>query len=131
MAANPAVLIVDDEPAVRELLRRWLTRWGYERVRMAADATQALEAMLAEPASIMLVDINMPGHDGFWLIERVRTRWPHTAFIMATGASEMATVTKSRQVGAVDYVLKPFGHSLLQQALDRAAASLPVTVDHD
>lgn len=54
---------------------------------------------------IILVDFRMPGHNGFWLIERVRARWPKTVIIMAIGAAEMDTVLKSKRAGAVDYVL--------------------------
>jgi DNA-binding NtrC family response regulator len=115
-----SVLVVDDEPAVRELLRRWIAGWDYA-VETAADASEALEAMLKQPAQIVLVDIQMPAHDGFWLMERVQAKWPRTAFIMATGAADMDVVSKSRRAGAVDYVLKPFGRELLWQALDRAS----------
>lgn len=117
------VLVVDDEPSVRELLRRWLEGWGYA-VKLAGNATDALELMLTEPASIILVDIKMPGHDGFWLVERVRAKWPRTAIIMATAADDLDLVLKSKRAGAVDYVLKPFGRELLWQALSRAETTL-------
>lgn len=117
------VLVVDDEAPARELLRRWLEAWGYT-VTQASNATDALDSMLAEPASIILCDIQMPGHDGFWLIERVRPKWPQTVIIMATGVDDLDIVMKSRRAGAVDYVLKPFGRELLRQALNRAHAAL-------
>ena len=117
------VLVVDDEPPVREFLTRWLQGWGYA-VKQAGSAAEALEVMFAEPASIMLCDVKMPGHDGLWLAERVRTQWPHTAIIMATSDVEIRTVLKSRTLGAVDYVTKPFGRELLLQALHRATAML-------
>ena len=121
----PVVLVVDDESSVRELLRRWLDGWGY-RVTEASRATEALEVMLAGPASIILCDIRMPGHDGFWLLERVRERWPETVIIMATGMDDIPTVVKSREARAVDYVVKPFGRELLRQALNRANAALAI-----
>jgi CheY-like chemotaxis protein len=117
------VLVVDDEPSVRAFLRRCLEAWGYP-VKEAGSASEALEAMLAEPASIMLCDIEMPGHDGLWLTERVRRRWPRTAVIMATCVDDVQTVLKCRQLSAVDYVTKPFGRELLRQALNRAHAAL-------
>jgi len=84
-----------------------------------ADAAKALETMLVAPAKIVPVDLKMPGRDGFWLIERLRTTWPDTAIIVATAAAEMEIVTRSKRAGAVDYVLKPFGRELLWQALTR------------
>lgn len=117
------VLVVDDEPAVRQLLTRWLEGWGCQ-VKHAATATQALELMESEAASIVLCDVKMPGHDGLWLVEQVRPRWPKTVFIMATGAHDFQTVRKSRQNGAVDYLTKPFGRELVRQALQRASVAL-------
>ncbi len=113
------VLVVDDEPSIRRLLTRWLESWGYG-VRQAGTAIEALELMMADPASIVLCDIKMPGHDGLWLVERIRGRWPSTAIIMATCVDDMQIVMESQRKGAVDYVAKPFGRELLLQALQRA-----------
>ncbi len=125
-----AVLVVDDEQGVREILRRWLDRWGYD-VRVAADAREALEAMLLAPADILLTDIKMPDHDGLWLVERVRAKWPRTAIVMATGVVELEAVKKAQRLGAVDYVTKPFGRELLRQALERAEQKLKHAADQD
>jgi|HubBroStandDraft_6_1064221.scaffolds.fasta_scaffold1880817_1 CheY-like chemotaxis protein len=116
---NPTVLVVDDEAAMRNLLRRCLKCWDYD-IREAPTAIDALEMMLADPASVMLCDLTLPDHDGLWLIERVRAKWPMTAIIVASGADDMEVMLKCRRAGAVDYVLKPFGRELLQQALQRA-----------
>ena len=78
--------------------------------------------MLAEPADIAIIDIRMPGRDGLWLAEQICQRWSKTAIIMATGADDIASIEKSRKVGAVAYVLKPFDRELLRQALIRASA---------
>jgi DNA-binding NtrC family response regulator len=123
------VLIVEDERAVAELLRRWLNEWNYD-VNVAASATDALKTMVAEPAEIILCDIRMPGHhDGLWLAERVRTKWPRTQIIMASGVVEMDAVKKAQQLGAVDFVTKPFDRELFRKALDRAAAAMNVIVN--
>jgi DNA-binding NtrC family response regulator len=115
----PYVLIVDDEASIRNFLTRWLQSWGYS-VKSAAGADEAITVMVEEPASIMLCDVMMPGRDGLSLLEEVRKRWPQTAVIMATALQDLQTVTRSRRDGAVDYVTKPFGRELLQQALRRA-----------
>ena len=72
------VLIVDDELPIRKILTRWLRAWGYD-VTPAASAVEALDVMAAEPKDIMLCDVTMPEHDGFWLVERVQAQWPQTA----------------------------------------------------
>lgn len=116
------VLVVDDEDAIRHLLVRWLAGWGYE-AKQAANADDALEIMAAEPAEIMLCDVMMPVHDGIWLAEQVRSRWPQTAVIMASSAQDMETVMRMRKQGAVDYVTKPFGREMLRQALQKASGN--------
>jgi len=119
----PYVLVVDDEESIRKLLTRWLAGWGYES-KEAGNADEALERMTAEPAVIMLCDVMMPVHDGIWLAEQVRARWPQTAVIMASSAQDMETVMRMRKQGAVDYVTKPFGREMLRQALLRASEKL-------
>ena len=118
-----SVLVVDDEEAIRRLLTRWLEGWGYE-ARQAANADEALEIMTEKAAEIMLCDVMMPVHDGIWLAEQVRTRWPQTAVIMASSAQDMETVMLMRKQGAVDYVTKPFGREMLRQALQRASEQI-------
>lgn len=117
------VLVVDDEEVIRRLLARWLADWGYE-AKQAANADDAIEIMAAEPAEIILCDVMMPVHDGIWLAEQVRTRWPQTAVIMASSAQDMETVMRMRKQGAVDYVTKPFGREMLRQALQRASGKI-------
>ena len=117
------VLVVDDEESIRRLLMRWLAGWGYQS-KEAPNANDAIEQMTAEPAAIMLCDVMMPVHDGVWLAEQVRTRWPQTAVIMASSAQDMETVMRMRKQGAVDYVTKPFGREMLRQALQRASERL-------
>ena len=123
MVALASVMVVDDEFTQRELLRHWLEKWGYP-FRLVDGASVALEEMLADPADILLVDIKMPERDGFWLIERVRPKWPRAAIIMVSGMLELDVVERARRMGAMDFVSKPFGRELLRQALDRAERSL-------
>jgi CheY-like chemotaxis protein len=115
----PYVLVVDDEESIRKLLLRWLAGWGYE-AKEAGSANDAIELMTVEAAAIILCDVMMPEHDGIWLAEQVRDRWPQTAVIMASSAQDMDTVMRMRKQGAVDYVTKPFGREMLRQALLRA-----------
>jgi response regulator of citrate/malate metabolism len=78
--------------------------------------------MLFAPAAIAIIDIGLPGHNGLWLAEQIRQRWSNTAIIIATGADDMKSIEKSRALGAIDYLLKPFDKELLRQALVRASA---------
>ena len=89
-------------------------------MKEAASATEAFERMLAEPAAIAIIDVQMPGRDGLWLLGQIRQGWPNTAVIMTSGADELTSAEASRRSGAIDYVFKPFDRELLQQALIRA-----------
>src|SRR5689334_22685804 len=88
---SPHVLVVDDESVVRDFLTRVLEDAGFT-VKQVATATEALETMVADPAALVLCDIKLPGHDGLWLASRLRTHWPATTVIMATGIDDLETV---------------------------------------
>lgn len=107
------VLVVDDEPVVRQFLTRCLDKWGYPSAE-AGTAAEALEMMVTRPASVVLCDIKMPGHDGLWLSARLRALWPQTAIIMVTAIDDLQSVRNSQECGAVDYItsrLRPSGSS--------------------
>src|SRR5205814_6498293 len=97
------VLIVDDEPLIRNFLTRCLEGWGYS-VKQAGSAVDALECMIARPASVVLCDVMMPDHDGFWLAEQLRARWPDTAVVMTTALDDNQTIARSRELGALAYI---------------------------
>ena len=116
------VLVVDDEPLVRNFLARCLEGGGY-LVRQAANATDALDIMAGDPASVVLCDVRMPGYDGLWLTERLCTRWPDARVVMATGVDDLETIRQSRELGAVDYITKPIMPEQLLKVVLRAATA--------
>jgi CheY-like chemotaxis protein len=120
--ASQYVLVVDDEAAVRDYLKRCLEGSGY-LVKVAAGAAEALELMMTAPASVVLCDVRMPGQDGLWLAERLHAHWPRTAVVMATAIDDLQTVNQSRELGAVDYISKPIRPDQLIEAVRRAQAS--------
>jgi CheY-like chemotaxis protein len=122
--ASAYVLIVDDEPVVREFMARCLSDWGYA-VQEAASADEAMDFMVARPASVVLCDVKMPGHDGFWLADRLRSEWPGTPVVMASGIDDLQTIRHSRDLGAVDYISKPITPKQLREVLGRVLAVNP------
>lgn len=113
-----SILIVDDEAAVRHLVTRWVESAGY-RASTAASADEALETLVRQPAAIALCDVRMPGHDGLWLADKIRSGFPETAVIMASAARD-TNPRVAEHTGAVDYLVKPFGRERLTFALARA-----------
>jgi CheY-like chemotaxis protein/DNA-directed RNA polymerase subunit RPC12/RpoP len=114
------VLVVDDEPVVRDFLAHCLEGWGYS-VKLAGSATEALEIMTAKPASLVLCDVKMPGQDGLWLATRLRADWPGTPVVMASGIDDLQTIRRSRDIGAADYVTKPITPTQLREVLRRVS----------
>jgi response regulator RpfG family c-di-GMP phosphodiesterase len=114
-----SVLIVDDEPGVRHLMRRWLESRGYVVV-VAAGADKALELLADTPTAVALCDLHMPGHDGLWLADQLRREHPDTAVIIATGLNDVGSAVASLRQGVVDYLTKPFERDRLCEAVSRA-----------
>jgi putative nucleotidyltransferase with HDIG domain len=112
------VLIVDDEQAVRDVIKRWLEVGGHT-VTTAASAEEAIERLEAAPLAVALCDIRMPGRDGRWLAEQIRQRFPETAVIMATGLPDADGSPRGPDDGVVDYLTKPFGRDRLCHAVLR------------
>ena len=123
MTVGVRVLVVDDEGSIRTVLQRWIELWGYD-VASVATADDAITEMERMPADVIFADINMPFHDGIWLLDEVQRRWPKTQVIMESGVEESSTVLKAKQHGAVDFLAKPFGREMVYQALERAIARL-------
>jgi len=113
-----SVLVVDDEAGLRVLMTRWVQSIGVP-TKSVSTAEQALDVMGSEPAAVAVCDIRMPGHDGLWLAEQLRRRYPDTAVIMATGLQDLDPALTSLRAGAIDYLVKPFGHAQLRQAVLR------------
>ena len=112
------VLVVEDEPGVQQLMRRWLTSSGYP-VLAAASAEEALEKQCTDPAAVALCDIRMPGRDGLWLADQLRQYYPETAVIIATGVQEVESAVAGLRHGVVDYLTKPFSLDRLREAVER------------
>jgi DNA-binding NtrC family response regulator len=115
----PTVLVVDDESQIRELLVRWIGGDDYQ-VREAETAAAALDDMNVAPADVVLCDVKMPGQDGLWLTEQLRSRFPETAIVLATGVRTVSPHI-SMQRGVVEYLAKPFTRDEVLAAVRRAA----------
>ena len=118
------VLIVDDEAPARERLKRLLAGVeGVEVIGQAADGIQAVEQIAREKPDLVLLDVQMPGLDGFGVIEAVEELIDDLPAIVFVTAYD-AYAIRAFEVNALDYLLKPFSRARLEKAIRRAQEAL-------
>jgi class 3 adenylate cyclase len=113
--AGGRILVVDDNAGNRDMLSRRLQREGYY-IETAEDGRQALSKLEAAPFDLVLLDIVMPELDGFAVLQTIRAdpRWKETAVIMISALDEIKSVVRCIEIGAEDYLPKPFDQVLLR-----------------
>jgi DNA-binding response OmpR family regulator len=107
VGSRATILIVDDEPGVREVLEEYFATHGYAAIG-AENASAAKNIAAASAIDLALIDINMPGEDGLSLARHFRERYASLAIIMLTSASTVIDKVVGLEMGADDYVPKPF-----------------------
>jgi two-component system response regulator MprA len=123
------ILVVDDERAVRESLRRALELEGYE-IELAGDGSEALSTLGRDepPPDAVILDVLMPGVDGLEVCRRLRAAGNHVPVLMLTARDEVENRVAGLDAGADDYVTKPFA---LEELLARMRALLRRAADTD
>jgi adenylate cyclase len=122
-AARASILVVDDDAINRMLLTRDLEREGH-RVATAEDGVRALQALSAEPFDIVLLDVLMPELDGFSVLEEIKSTsaLQHVSVIMISAIDEIDSVVRCIEMGAEDYLPKPFDPVLLRARINAGLA---------
>src|SRR5690348_16410294 len=115
-----SILVADDEPGLRLVLRRRLEAAGYT-VAEAGDSPTALEAVLSDRHDVALLDIKMPGAGGLEVLSQARAEGSRTLIIVITAVSTMNNAVEAMKRGAHDYLTKPFENlDLVAAAVTRA-----------
>ena len=116
---SPTILIADDDAVSRKLLRRLLEQDGHD-VRAAANGTEALELFAAEAVDVVLLDIVMPELDGIGVLERLKATpgGEHIPVIMISAVDETSSVVRCIEMGADDYLPKPFSDVILRARIN-------------
>ncbi len=107
MSDRARVLVADDEPSIRFVLREALEAEGHE-VREVEDGDAALEVLTSERFDLALLDLRMPGQTGLQLLERLRAMQIETAVVIITAQNTMQNAVEAMRLGALDYLVKPF-----------------------
>ncbi|NQU76206.1 MAG: formate/nitrite transporter family protein [Planctomycetes bacterium] len=121
MYANKRILIVDDEPTVRESCQRIFTQSGYE-VETAPAGKEGLDRTRQGYFDCVLVDLKLPDMDGMEIVRRIRADRVHAAVLIITGYGTVESAAEATRLGASDYVCKPFTPEEIVQAVDKAMA---------
>jgi DNA-binding NtrC family response regulator len=110
------ILVVDDQRAIRELMRRLLERAGYA-CATAASSAEAEELLAGGSFALLLADLQMPGESGLDLLARVRDRHPGTAAIVMSGVHDSQLADAATALGACGFLVKPFSPAELSTAV--------------
>lgn len=123
MTEPARILIVDDNEMNRDMLARRLERDGHE-VILAENGPQALECLMNNPVDLMLLDIMMPQMSGYEVLERVKenSSLPYIPVIIISAVSDLNSVVRCIEIGAEDYLFKPFNPILLKARVDASLA---------
>src|SRR5437899_1748451 len=121
--ARPVILVVDDDPGVRESFRLILE--DHYDVLDVPDGPQALDIVRSAQVDLVLLDIRLPGMDGIEVLERIKAIDEGVEVILVTAVKTVRTAVAAMKLGAFDYLTKPFEEeellSLARRALERRA----------
>ena len=100
---KPYILVVDDEPAIRELIQDILQDEGYQ-VTTAEDGTAARQCLTDRLPQLVLLDIWMPDVDGISLLREFKQQEPHLTVVMMSGHGTIETAVEATRLGAIDFI---------------------------
>lgn len=114
-----AILVVDDEAPIGQLLQQWLADEGY-RTRYASNFEAARAALGEDAYDLVTLDIMMPDASGLEILPWIGEHYPDTGVIMATALGDLNAVLEAMRLGATNYLLKPFNMELVSEEVARA-----------
>src|ERR671939_488326 len=125
------LLIVDDEPGMRQLLTHVFGRGAGHAVRAAENGAKALELLRQEPADLVISDVKMPDMNGIELLRRVREFSPDVAVVLMTAFATVETAREGFKLGADDFMQKPFDVDELKLIVERALEKLALRRENE
>ncbi len=117
MPSRIEVLVVDDEPALREVLTLRIADWGHD-VRAVSSAAEAVRELDRSPPDLVLCDVVLPGSSGLAVLQRVKEHDPRLPVVMMTAHANIDNAVDAMKSGAADYLTKPIDHDALRALLD-------------
>lgn len=121
MDAPTKVLVIDDERGLRDMLTYTLRRMKFE-VNAAEDGEKGVAAALAGDFDVVVCDVMMPGMDGIAVLEILKRERPALEVVMSTGFPTDETAARAKELGAFEYLAKPYEMMALRAVLEAASA---------
>src|SRR5687768_15163051 len=118
-----SVLVVDDEPALREVLSLRIKDWGHE-VRTVGDVAAAERELDVRRPDVVLCDVVLPGSSGLALLHRIRERDKQLPVVMITAHGNIDSAVDAMKAGASDFLTKPLDHQMLRALLEATAGEV-------
>ena len=123
-APTTRILVIDDMPSIRELVKNHLKAMGYKNILEAQDGEEGLKALIQQnssgsPVELVICDWNMPKMKGLDLLKQVRAtaEWQNLPFVLLTSESEREQVTEAVLAGVSQYIVKPFAVKIFEEKL--------------
>ena len=118
------ILVIDDMPSIRELVKNHLKAMGYKNIIEAGDGEEGLKILIQQnasgaPVELVICDWNMPKMKGLDLLKQVRgtSEWQNLPFVLLTSESEREQVTEAVLAGVSQYIVKPFAVKIFEEKL--------------
>lgn len=120
---NKPVLVVDDEPIVRESIRDWLQDAGYT-VYTAESGEEALKLLETHEVGVVVMDVRLPGRTGISVLHDIKASRPHIKSIVITAYPSEELSREVKRLGAVDYLIKPVNPDDLEKLIRDTLSSI-------
>lgn len=122
--SDTRILVIDDMPSIRDLVKNHLKAMGYKNILECADGEEGLKVLIqqnssAQPIQLVISDWNMPKLNGLDLLKQVRAtaEWQNLPFVLLTSESEREQVTEAVLAGVSQYIVKPFAAKIFEDKL--------------
>jgi DNA-binding NtrC family response regulator len=115
------ILLVDDDQNFLSITKKRLAKRGYT-VQTASNGAEALESLRSQNIQVVILDVKMPGMNGFEILMKIKTQFPLVQVIMLTGVPTVGCASDSLKIGALNYLIKPVDFEELLRKIEEAYA---------
>jgi DNA-binding NtrC family response regulator len=123
------LLLIDDNKQVLESLSAYLSFFLRDcTIRTAENGRKALDIIRSEPIDVILTDLEMPVMDGFELVAYAKVHYPAIPVLVMTGRHSQETENRAKQIGASEYIIKPFDTDAIRNLITARLAAVPLII---